>query len=156
MEPEIDLKIVVVGDGNVGKTSMLTSYCKDKFSLGYQPTGEITHSIGVLYFLLMGDWSISLYYIVWLNSYGMLIQKIRKMRLKRSIPLPSSQNKSNPPPSASGLDLFWLSGIGMDFSISHFLILWIYPISHLQKIQNSNGMVTLHVNCFLMFWYSGV
>ena len=39
MEHEIDLKIVVVGDGNVGKTSMLTSYCHDRFSMNYQPTG---------------------------------------------------------------------------------------------------------------------
>ena len=41
MEPEIDLKIVVVGDGNAGKTSMLSSYCKDRFSMAYQPTGEM-------------------------------------------------------------------------------------------------------------------
>ena len=99
-----------------------------------------THSIGVMYFLQMGDWSISPYHIVWLNSYGMLIQKIRKKRLKRSIPLPSSQNKSNPPPSACGLDLFWLLEISMDCSTSHSLIHWIFPISLLQRIQNSNGM----------------
>ena len=35
------LKIVVVADGNAGKTSMLSSYCKDRFSMAYQPTGEI-------------------------------------------------------------------------------------------------------------------
>ena len=52
MEPEIDLKIVVVGDGNAGKTSMLSSYCKDRFSMAYQPTGEIIIKVYNLWLFL--------------------------------------------------------------------------------------------------------
>lgn len=33
-------KLVIVGDGGVGKTSIITRYIKDKFTQGYEPTLE--------------------------------------------------------------------------------------------------------------------
>jgi len=53
------------------------------------------------------------------------IQRIRKWEIEKSIPIPKSQNKSNPDAEGGGLDLFWLEGRGMDLFNLIFLIFWI-------------------------------
>ena len=41
-------------------------------------------------------------------------ESLAQLKNEKSIPIPESQNKSNPDAEGGGLDLFWLEGRGMD------------------------------------------
>ena len=40
-------KLVVVGDGGVGKTSIIVRYTRDQFSEGYEPTLEDNYTANI-------------------------------------------------------------------------------------------------------------
>lgn len=37
-QPDIEIKLVVAGDGGIGKTSLLVMYCSSRFPRKYTPT----------------------------------------------------------------------------------------------------------------------
>lgn len=48
IEDNINIKLVVVGDGTVGKTCILVRYSKDEFPVGYVPTIFDNHNTRVV------------------------------------------------------------------------------------------------------------
>jgi GTPase SAR1 family protein len=48
---QINLKIIVIGDPNAGKTSLIKRYCFEKFSLDYKAT------VLLIFFLKLKDWN---------------------------------------------------------------------------------------------------